>query len=83
MLAAWPKSCILKLHGILCVIDESEKPLLKELCHATIKHEEAVINSVFLCLEFLYKLFQVLSGFSWPSGCQFEVEVICSSQLPS
>ena len=41
---------------------ESGKPLLKEPWHTTSKQQETVLKSVFLCLEFLFKLFQV---FKW------------------
>ena len=44
--------------------EEPGIPLLRELQHAASKQQEVVLNSVFLCLEFLFKLSQVLSGFS-------------------
>ena len=43
---------------------KSEKSLLQELWQATSKQQEDVLNSVFLCLKFLFKPSQVLCGLS-------------------
>ena len=49
---------------------ESEKSLLKELWHAASKQQEAVLNSVFFHLEFLFKPSQVICGFNCLHGHQ-------------
>ena len=58
---------------------ESGKPLLKEMWHAAHKQQEVMLNFVLIvcmCLEFLFKLSQVLHGCSQPTlACQFVVGV--------
>ena len=66
------KTGISKWHGFFSTATEHGKPPLKELWHAARKEQETVLNSVFLCLEFLFKLSQAFKlildghvGASW------------------
>ena len=64
MLAALPrKPAFQKWQGDFSVTAESEKPPLKKLWHAAIKQQEAMLNSEFLYLEFLFKPSWILNGF--------------------
>ena len=61
-LAAWPRKLAFQNGtAFISVTAESGKRLLKELWYATSK-QETVLKSVFLCLEFHFKLSQV---FKW------------------
>lgn len=53
------------------VTTEPGRLLLKELQYTAsskqnVGYQEAMLNSVLLCVELLSKISQVLSGFSWP-----------------
>ena len=60
-------AAILKPHGFYSAAAESVRPLLKEMHHATSSqqnagYQEAMLNSVLLCIELLSKLSQLLCG---------------------